>query len=216
VFGNEHNFNEFFRDEEQRTCYPSYEQSSSWMLNQNKMLSIMTQGKIGLTSYVEPLYSLAEMKILLNRYPKIAKYLMSCTHDPYEDRENRWCQGCSACITAYLYTAALGHKPKKLGFTIDLFRKESKKLYRLFHERQNSAYDKAKEVRDGQLFAFYLAYKNKYKGYLIDEFKKKFLKEATERQEELTKKYMGIHKAVTISPKYKKKVFSIYREELDA
>jgi hypothetical protein len=215
VFGNEHNFNEFFRNEEQRTCYPSYEQSSAWMMNQNKMLGKMTNGKVGLRSYVEPLYSVGEMKVLLNRYPKVSKYLMSCIHDPYEDHENKWCQGCSACITVFLYTAALGHNPKKLGFTIDLFRKESKKLYRLFNERQKSAYDKAKEVRDGQLFAFYLAYKNKFKGYLIDEFKKKFLKEAIERQEELVKKYLGIHRSVTIPRKYKSNLLSIYREELD-
>ncbi|MFH0870450.1 MAG: hypothetical protein V1866_05335, partial [archaeon] len=94
VFGNEHNFNEHFVVEEQRTCYPSYEQSTKWMMQQNKMLGIMTQGKMGLVSYVEPLYNFGEMKVLLERYPQYAKYMMSCSHDPYEDRENRWCQGC--------------------------------------------------------------------------------------------------------------------------
>jgi hypothetical protein len=50
---------------------------------------------------------------------------------------------------------------------------------------------------------------------IIDEFKKKFLKEAIERQDELIKKYLGLHRSETIPQKYKLQVRRIYKEELE-
>jgi len=215
VFGNEQNFNNPFRDREGEMCYPSYGQSGEWMLYQSKMLSKMTGGKAKMISYVEPLYTLGEIKILLNRYPKVAKYLMSCAHEVREDSENKWCQRCSDCAKVFLYASAFGHRPKEIGFTVDHFKKEFKKEYKLFREKQESPYNNAPDLRDSQLLGFYLAYKNNSKGYLIDEFKKKFLKEAITREDELMKKYLCVHKSVTIPRKYKSALLSIYREELE-
>ena len=69
-------------------------------------------------------------------------------------------------------------------------------------------------MRDEQLFAFYLAYKNKNKGYLIDKFKKKFLKEALAREDELYNKFFKVHRAASIPTKIKRDINSIYKEEL--
>ncbi len=214
VFGNEQNFNNPFTNKEGEKCYPSYDQSGEWMLQQNKMLSKMTGGKARLISYVEPLYSIGEMKILLNRYPNAAKYMMSCAHEYSETSKSKWCNRCSDCATSFLYTVAFGHKPKELGFKENLLTKGLRKEFKLFRKKQGNPYNNAPDLRDSQLLGFYLAYKNKAKGYLIDEFKKKFLKEAIAREDELIKKYLGVHKALTIPSKHKQDVISIYREEL--
>jgi hypothetical protein len=53
-----------------------------------------------------------------------------------------------------------------------------------------SSYEKAPEAKEQQLLAFYMAYRNGVKGYLIDKFKKKFLKEAKSREDELYRRFV--------------------------
>ena len=90
------------------------------------------------------------------------------------------------------------------------------KNYVLFSTKgAEDKYDKAPESRDQQLLAFYMAYKNGAKGYAIEKFKKKFLKEATAREDELYKKFFKVHPALTLTPKLRKEVTSIYKEELN-
>lgn len=87
--------------------------------------------------------------------------------------------------------------------------------YSIFSSNKNlSDYDASGVGKDEQLFAFLLATKNKVKGELIDEFKKKFMKEAEDREDELHKKFFSIHKSVTIPKKIKTKLLPIYKEEL--
>jgi len=63
------------------------------------------------------------------------------------------------------------------------------------------------------MFAFYLAYRNNAKGYLIDLFKKKFLKEVIANEDKFYKKFFKISKFVNY-PKQKNEILSIYKEEL--
>ena len=58
--------------------------------------------------------------------------------------------------------------------------------------RCKESYEKSKEAYDQQLLAFYLAYRNKAKGYLIDLFKKKYLKQAKQREDELINKFLKV------------------------
>jgi len=68
--------------------------------------------------------------------------------------------------------------------------------------------------RDEQLLAFYLAYKQGYKGELIDLFTKLYLKEAEKREKELREDYFGIHSTKTLPKELKDKLLNIYQEEL--
>jgi hypothetical protein len=215
VFGNEQNFNDGFIDYKGTKCFVSYGQSSEWMVEQNKMLSILTMGKVKLVSYVEPVYNLAETKVLFNRYPEIAKYQMSCPHGTYENPDNRWCHKCPTCGKSYLYLAANNKDPKIVGFTENLFDDEYRSFYPLFNPKPERIYEKPHAVRDEQLLAFYLAYKNGFKGALIDEFREKFYEEAKEREDELHKRFFGIHESKSIPTKYREAVHSIYKEELN-
>jgi len=101
-----------------------------------------------------------------------------------------------------------------IGFHTDLFQKKFKNCYALFEGKEVDNYESSKEARDQQLLAFYMAYKNGMSGDLINLFKKKFLDEAKEREDELYNFFFGIHKS-HLPPKIKQAVESIYREELN-
>jgi hypothetical protein len=60
-----------------------------------------------------------------------------------------------------------------------------------------------------------MAYQKGEKGDLIDLFKTTFLDEATEREDELHKEYMGVHGSLTCPKKYYYDIASIMKEELN-
>ncbi len=214
LFGNEQNFNDYFINAEGFKVYPSYEQSSEWMKEQNKFFNELTNNQVKITSLIEPIYNIAEVRVLFNRYPEIAKYQMSCGLSKSKRRKERWCYLCPMCAKSFLYLKANGIDPKNISFNRDFFGKEQEKLYPLFNEAPDRIYEKPKAVRDEQLFAFYLAYKNHCTGYLIDEFKNRFLDEAKQREDELYNKFFKIHEAFSIPTNLKQEISSIYREEL--
>ncbi|MFH1642105.1 MAG: hypothetical protein ABIC04_04345 [Nanoarchaeota archaeon] len=210
VFGNEQNFNDYYPKNGLKV-YPSYDQSSEWMKEQNSLLSKFTQNKFQISSFVEPIYNIAEIKVLFNRYPKIAKYQMSCSS--VKTIKERWCYSCPMCAKAFLFLKSNGVDPKIVKFKHNFFNRKYEKLYPLF-KAPSRIYEKPKAVRDEQLFAFYLATKNKSEGYLIDKFKKRFMSEAVEREDELYKKFFRIYKAPSLPKRYKKEIRSILAEEL--
>ena len=213
IFGNEQNFNDYFINDEGFKVYPSYEQSSEWMHEQNSALSGFTNNKVIVNSFVEPIYNLAEVKVLFNRYPAIAKYQMSCSLLNTRKRKERWCYNCPMCAKTFLYMAANNIDPKAASFSSNLFGKEYIGLYPLF-SRPKRIYEKPLAVRDEQLFAFYLAYKNGAAGDLIDRFKSDFLDEAKSREDELHKKFFGVHEPKSMTSSVKGKVLHILNEEL--
>ncbi|MBW2989393.1 hypothetical protein KY358_03685 [Candidatus Woesearchaeota archaeon] len=214
IFGNEQNFNDHFTDMEGFMAYPSYEQSAKCMLDQNKALDDLTGGKVQLNSLIEPLYNIAEVKVLFRRYPQAAKYQMSCSLAESEDEGERWCYKCPMCAKSFLYLKANGIDPSIIRFNRDLFSKEHEHLYPLFNKEPKRVYEKPKAVRDEQLFAFYLAFKLGCKGHLIDKFKRLFLGEAKEREDHLYDRFFTAHDAVSIRGNIKEKVTSIFDEEL--
>jgi hypothetical protein len=105
---------------------------------------------------------------------------------------------------------------KKVGFKNGMLTRNHKSYYSIFGVNVNDCdYDVSGVGRDEQLLAFYLAHKNKVKGELIDEFKKTFLDEAKEREDELYKKFFSVHKSLTLPKKIKRKIISIFKEELN-
>ncbi|MEM5803275.1 MAG: hypothetical protein QW350_00875 [Candidatus Aenigmatarchaeota archaeon] len=215
LLGNEKSCNNYFFNNDGYKSYPVYDQSIKCMINVNNMIKIITSGKVSIFSIVEPLNEIAIMKILHNRYPDIAKYQFSCFPDN-ANYNGRWCHTCSKCARIYLFFKAIGVDPKIVGFEKDLFRKEFLNNFSLFNGKtENSVvYDYSGLGRDEQLFAFYLAYKNGQKGKAIDIFKKNYLNEAKQREDELFKEFFGVFKPVTIPKEIRQNVLSIFKEEL--
>jgi len=224
MFGNEQSCNCTYLNSDGFISYPVYDQTSFWVQKMDAMMRSMTSGGVDVCSIVEPLHDLAIIKILHTRYKEFGKYQMSCFPDEHGDAgSSRWCHTCSKCARIYLYLNACGIDVRRAGMlrTKNMFEKKCKPFYRALFggdpkvgEETMLGYDACGVSRDEQLLGFYLSYKNGAKGYLIGEFKKKHLREAVLREDELRKKFFVIHESITIPPELKKEVLSIYREEL--
>lgn len=215
-FSNEQSCNDKFQDAEGFWCNPVYEQSSEWTLKTREMAKILGMEDLKIASLVEPIHEIAVIKILHHRYPKLAKFQMSCGEDLPETIDYRWCENCSKCARNYIFFLANGINPKKVGIKNNLLDLKYQNKFTLFKKDVGSiyGYDASGLSRDEQLLAFYLAYKRGYKGDLIELFKKIYLKEAKSREKELKEKYFSIHSASTIPDELKEKVLKIYRQEL--
>lgn len=212
IMGNEGDLNESFKNKNGFWTYASYDQTIKGTKNLNKLIGKATRKKVSVKSIIEPLGDIAVMKILHNRYKELGKYQISCGCLDAVN-EPRWCHKCTSC--AFLFTTAkgVGVNPKKLGFRKNMFDKKFLKYHLLFSDKEVDRYDKSKDAKEENMFVFYLAYKNRAKGYLIDLFKKKFLKEAKSKEDKLYKKYFKIGKFINY-PKQKHEILSIYKEEL--
>jgi len=216
-FGNEQNCDMTYKSDEGYKCYPVFDQSSGWMTELTNMLSIALKNKINVISLLEPLNDLAIVGILHNRYPEIAKYQYSCFPDEtsINAENNRWCSHCSKCARIFIIFKALGIDTKRLGFKEDMMRKEYMPYFSVFGvTKGGSPFDSSGAGRDEQLFAFYLANQNGVKGELIDEFKKRFLDETKEREDEFHKKFSKTYNPVNVPSEIKDQLLSIYNEEI--
>ncbi len=214
-FGNEKSCDEGFFDEEGFWCNPVYEQSSEWILKFREIVKTLGVENILIGSLIEPLHELAVIRILHHRYPEVAKYQMSCGENMPEPRKSRWCGNCSKCARIYVFLLANNVDPEKLDMPTNMLESKYRSLFCLFNGgKGNYGYDSARLGRDEQLLAFLLAYRNGYEGDLIDLFKKMYLEEAERREEELKKKFFGVHLAKTTPEELKGRVLEIFQEEL--
>ena len=214
ILGNQQDMNFSFTNKEGYNSYSAYDQFNETTKQQNVMIKQFTNNQASVLSVIEPLTNLAITKILYSRYPSLAKYQISCDCLNISD-EKRWCHACNKCARLYLFMKAFNFDVKTVGYNKDLFQKKYKNLYSLFNGKEIDAYEQSKEARDQQLLAFYLAYKNNIKGDLINKFKKEYLKEAKNREDELWKKFLTIYPSITMPNKIKNKVLSIYKEEIE-
>ncbi|MDO8424745.1 MAG: hypothetical protein Q7S70_02280, partial [bacterium] len=215
-FSNEQSCNDKFRDAEGFWCNPVYEQSAEWMSKMEEMAKMMGMEDLKIASLVEPIHEIAVVKILNNRYPQLAKYQMSCGEDRPGEDDYRWCESCSKCARNYIFLLANKVDPKKVGIKNSLLDLKHKNKYSLFEscDSKDYGYDSSGLGRDEQLLAFFLAYKNGYRGQLINLFKKNYLEEARAREKELKAKFFGIHPSYTIPEELKDKVLEIFKNEL--
>ena len=207
ILGNEKNF-DFFIKKQSNKLYPSYDQTTEWTIEQEKIIQRFE--KVHLFSIIRPITDAAITKILHARYPEIAKYQISC-YGLDASRRKRWCLDCSCCSSTSLFLSAFGINPKKIGLE-KIFSKKHRKLYVLFNPKYPTIYDLLFS-REQELLMLLFSMRNGQRGYIIDKFKKKFLKEALDREDELRKKYFKIYPS-RIPQKLKPKILSIYREEL--
>lgn len=213
VIGCEKTLNDKFLNKDGFWAYPTYDQVSESVIEQNFMMNTLSSNKINVMSPVEPLDNIAIIRVLHNRYPDFAKYQLSCIGLDASS-EKRWCHYCSKCIDSFLYMIANGFDPKNVGFHKNLLDKKYKNLYTLFNGKDIDSYDVPLEKKDEQLLALYLAFKSGYRGGIMDLFKKYFLRQAIDREDELRKRFFNVHNVSTIPNKIKKKILSIYKEEL--
>jgi len=213
IMGNEADLNDAFMNKDGFKTYASYDQTIKGTKNLNKMIEKAADKKVSVKSVIEPLGNIAIMKILHNRYKGLGGFQMSCNCLDAVN-EPRWCHRCTGCAFLFTVAKAVGVEPKGLGFRRNMFDKEFLKYHLLFSEEKADRYDKGKDVKEEGIFSFYLAYKNGAKGYLIDLFKKRFLKEATANEDKFHKKFFKIYKFRNY-PKQKDEILSIYKEELN-
>jgi hypothetical protein len=212
VLGNELDLNDTLVNKDGIRCYPSYDQSFKGTKRLNKLIKKATRSKVGVTSVISPLYDLAIMRVLHKRYPELGKHQSSCPGLD-DSREKRWCMKCPDCTRFYVYMKALNLNPRSIGLTKDLLEKRSLKHHTLFNPKKMGRYEKAGE-NDDTKFAYYLAYKNGARGYVMDLFRKRYFDEIKEKEDKLYKKYFSIHSTKLIPKSMKKDVVSIYKEEL--
>jgi len=212
LFGNEKNLDDFYFNRDKVKTFPSFDQTTFYTRQENSYLQKYTSGNIKIVSLIEPLYNLAEMKIIYHRYPYLLQYLMSCY--PPEHSADRWCYSCPMCAKAFLYSAAVGGDPKAISLKKNMFESKYKNLYPLFTPVIKRAYEKPPAVREEQLLSFLLAYGQGWRGGLIDLFKKRYLNEASRKEKMLRKKFFSIHAITTIPKELRNKLIKIYQEEL--
>lgn len=208
--------NEIFTDEEGFKINPVFEQSYQWLLSTNSIAKIIGSNAI-FASLIEPIHELAVMKILHGRYPKIAKYQMSCFADEDPAKSRRWCGVCTKCARMYIFMMALGIPPKRVGFTGDMLVSKKKNLYSLFQKGsgiKDSAYAESGLGKDEQILAFLMAYKKGVKGSLMKDFKKEYLKDARKKEKRLRHKFFGMHTSNTLTYELKKPLMKIFEDEL--
>ncbi|MFH1506241.1 MAG: hypothetical protein ABIE94_04635 [archaeon] len=214
VVGNQQDYNFRFTNKDGFITGPSFDQTPEWMKQENIILKSFMGAQAGLISLIEPLTNIAETKILFSRYPELAKYQMTCAGLDASE-EPRWCCKCTQCASSALYMQALGIDLKKVELKSKFMGKKDTKFFSLFGGKEADADCKPPEARDQQLLAFYMAYKKGVKGHLIDLFKKKYLKKAKSRYRELHKKFFKVYPSTTMPKHIKKKVESIYKQELE-
>lgn len=212
LFGNEQNLNDPYINDYGVKAFPSFDQTSIYSQKLNKLLKTFTNNSFSIVSLVEGLYNIAEMKILINRYPHLLQYVMSC--DPENNSKEKWCYNCTTCAESFLYTKAMAGNASVIGFNKNFFENKYRYLYPLFHRKSQWFYDKPREIKEGEMLAFLIALKNGEKGDLIAAFKKKFLKEALAKEGYLRRKYFSIHKMPNVPQELQVKLIKIFNQEL--
>jgi len=211
IFGNERDVSEYYFNSAGDKSYMAFDQSQIYTKKLNQSLA-RAGGEIRIASLIEPLYNLAEIKILNSRYPHLLKYIMSCY--PNAASPNHWCHHCPICAEMFLLLAAVGGNPTDVGLTGNLFTRKEKEYYSLFDKKISRTNGKS-DVEKGELLAFLLAYRQGWRGYLIDLFKEKYLKEAVRREKELRCRVFGIHESVNLPHEYGGKILKIFKQELN-
>lgn len=211
VFGNQKDFDNYYIDNNtHKRVYYSSDQSSPYMHSENKFLHDFTNNNIKVTSLIKPIYDISTYKILSTRYKRLIPYILSCEDSP----SKAWCGNCEICAFSYLLISAFAD-PKMLKFRKDTFGQENLKDYFLF-ARNRSVYQNvySKSFRDQELLGFLLAIRNGQNGYLMELFKKRYLKEAERREAELRKKFFKVYKSDLVPSFLRKNLYDLLEKEL--
>ncbi len=218
LFGNEQTTGETFVNEKDGWfIYPCYDQTHNWTIHLDQITKAFSGRTVKTGSLIEPIMDMMVQRTLVHRYPKYAKYQMSCFTETEAGVDYHWCQDCTICSKMYLLCAGSGIDPKAIGFRENMFDRDKKRYFTVFDGKSALPYANTVTARDEQIFAFYCAVKKGVKGKLVDDFKKSALySEACEREDELFKRFITLYDPITIPAELKDQVMSILREEISS
>jgi len=213
VLGNQRNMEFGYVNKDGYATYPSYDQTQAWMRTQREMVELMSAGSASVTSLIAPLTNIAIMRILHNRYPEFAKHQVSCDSLNASD-EPRWCHECSKCARLSIMMLSTGASPKSVGMRKSMLGKGSERFYAVFGGSGVDCYEQSRQSVDEQKFAFYLAYRNGARGYLIDRFRRRFLDEVRSREDELHRMFFSFNDMSIVPSFLRRGLASVCGEEL--
>ena len=104
--------------------------------------------------------------------------------------------------------------PERAGLHKNLFGKRYKRYFSLFGGRATEEQEHSRQAKDEQLLAFYMAAEKGATGYLIDKFKRVYLKEARRRKKKLFKQFFSLYPA-HLPKEVSGKLNRIYKDELE-
>lgn len=212
--GNEQSCNDIYIDNEGVLVYRAgIDQHREWTHQQSILQSMMLGRRIEALSFVEPLYEIAETKILHTRYKEIGKYQMSCMASEIGAKEARWCHSCEKCAYMFMLFRAWGLDPYAIGYRHDMLDKAHAYLYDGFFTRTARSHLYGSQGELG--LSFYMAYHRGVTGYTMDRFKKTLLARFGKKAKEYSKHYLGVHDTINIARDLKPRVLKIFHQELD-
>ncbi len=211
--GNEYSCRDASKDEEGvLTHWAGYDQHPDWAAQQSIIATLISGRKITVTSIVEPLHEIAEMKILHKRYPNLAKFQSSCSGYENHGKNRRWCEQCEKCACVFTFLAALGINPKTTGFRQNLFDEKHTRLFQNLFDKKNKDlfYGNAEEMG----LALSLAKKRGWKGRVIEKHSKQIGKMKNKKSDDLASVYLHPQPSKYFPKQFSKKIEKIFKEEL--
>lgn len=186
--------------------YPSYDQTSHWMIQQDNMIRLLTNNQCRVHSSLESLEEISIFYLLHHRYTKIGQYQFSCgaAHPLYG--RTQWCHRCYKCARMFLFARALDIDPGSIGFNQDLLQKPG-----MFNHYFGADY-KSGSPRELD-FAFYLAHKKGVlRKYTAPFVTKKLGKLKSWKYYQ--KHFTTLHSQANLPPKYRQRLLKIFNQEL--
>jgi hypothetical protein len=195
VLGNEQDMNFTFTNKDGFLTYPSFDQTSGWTMQLDMMTRALTGGAVRTMSLIEPLTDFAVTKVLVERYPELARRVVSCDGLDASD-EPRWCAECSTCARMAMYLRALGLDPAEAGLTRPMTAAKDARYYGVFDGRDTDHHERTVEAKEEQELAFHLAIERGLSGPLAKRFRAKF--RDGRRRDALLAKYLALRPAGTV------------------
>ena len=197
ILGNQQNMNFPFVNKDGFHTYPSFDQTSGWTLQIDRMVRMLTANAVRAASLIEPLTNLGVMKLLVERYADLAELMVSC--DSLDaSTEPRWCQDCSKCARLAMMMRAFGWDPSRVGVRRDMLQASDGPLYRIFDGKKTDNYERSTEAREEQMLAFLLAVERGLEGPLVARFRRGVGRQAKRNRAALVNKFLTLYPAGTV------------------
>jgi hypothetical protein len=216
-FGNEFSCDSTLTNGEGFISNFCYDQGAASTMQMDNIMRQLTRGATRVGSMVGPLNEIAVVKVLSDRYPKLAKYQLSCFCEEPETVEHRWCGKCSKCARMYAFIKAVGRDPADVEFGQDLFIMEKSQLFSTFGQGETEGFDRSGLGKNEQELALYLASKREENEFL-SEFKKQCRYDNEPNGRRLLKKdydfFFSAHEYPAMPQDLKVRVMGIFNEVL--
>ncbi len=209
ALGNEQDLSFTFTNKDGFLTYPSFDQTSGWMMQLDMMTRMLTGGTVRAMSLIEPLTDFAVMKVLAERYPELAALQVSCDGLDASVRP-RWCEACSKCAATWLCLRALGVDPASVAFTREFVSARDARYFALFEGHDADHYERTAESKEQQELAFHLAIERGLKGPLVRRFRARF--HDGRRRDELLAKYLALRPPGTVPVELREDLLGILRD----